>query len=1083
MKKYLIGVTFTISLLYGMSDGYATGQQRALLVGEQSLTGEFRHYLQHYGAEITEVSSLRELKSLDNYTILVICASSADKSQELTSEQSKIITNFISDGGRAYIEYTAMDCNVLPGWNIDPHPILNRFENIAVARNNPVNSHLEKDDLLEEHNSYLLNVTAPANAEVLLQYGLYLGTYKVAWQIKESPTNFTITVDLGQERQLKTAMQWYGGLNANYVPDLVRLSIAGNDLQFREIAEVKSESFKNLKADVPLDGKIGRYVRFYIEKWGRPNADFVALNGIEIYDVNNQNVAKDTPYIFQVGNIAPENAVSRSLSLTKGEKPRHWQEDSEYLFSAPKKMEFNKKKWNALIGWPLGKGHLYYASTSLSTFRKNNYRLTRRWESLIQGLSLSLFPENQQTQLSMKLLPLHVYTEPRTWSLPGQEVKIHIFSEPAVDVKLICQDINFSSVKELEKGHYLATCSPQQGEYTFGVKTSNALGWNENAIALSVQPRTIMYRRALDKNMRWFLNSGVLPQKDGTAGIKSTIELGAIYAGQAEDLSCPFRLDCQATTAKAFYMYGDVCQDKQWHRRAENIAANMLQYQFTDSSEPAFGGWKWLFYDNNAIYPQDDNNRDSECMAWLYTRIGNKSYLKAALRNVEFVTDTSREDSTLAYWVTAPETVNNKGRAYLRTVYNFDNFSDWCLYRYHYAYRASGDASYRKRLDDLIRIYAPLTLFCADKPEEHGISQFRTLQTRGLAVAINYLKKDDPLRQKLVDLYNIAQNDYLQRSDVQKYGRDVVPNDICPAEIGRIYNNDCSINTFKGEPLSDQLYSVPKTALMQWEVFKASSGKSSKKNVEATLDYLVRIQFTNSDTRLDGCWMRSFDMENWEYYGTRYDSNYGAYCAYTGWMNSLASTTLAYYLLNENPFAYDEQWHQKAAEIIGEVRKERVPEYMQEINHLKDIQLKAERQPDLGSKSTNTLTDGIIEGLYSDDLSAGWSPTESDDFSITLKGDIGYNVECCRLSIRTGGLIPDFCPDHVVVYAGLSMDKMQKLLDTELISKDGANWLEFNKQKLRYVNIKLSRSRLKKTDTPVYVGEIQLIGLQTVTSR
>jgi hypothetical protein len=134
-----------------------------------------------------------------------------------------------------------------------------------------------------------------------------------------------------------------------------------------------------------------------------------------------------------------------------------------------------------------------------------------------------------------------------------------------------------------------------------------------------------------------------------------------------------------------------------------------------------------------------------------------------------------------------------------------------------------------------------------------------------------------------------------------------------------------------------------------------------------------------------------------------------------------------------------------------------------------------DRQPDLGSKSIKTLTDGVIEGFYTDGLSAGWIFGKEKVCKLTFEGDLGASAQCSRLSIRTGGLKPDYCPDHAVLYCGLKKEEMKKIADIELIAKDGANWIEFEKQSMRYIKIELVRS--KQADAPVYVGEIQLIGL------
>src|SRR5690606_14820100 len=103
---------------------------------------------------------------------------------------------------------------------------------------------------------------------------------------------------------------------------------------------------------------------------------------------------------------------------------------------------------------------------------------------------------------------------------------------------------------------------------------------------------------------------------------------------------------------------------------------------------------------------------------------------------------------------------------------------------------------------------------------------------------------------------------YLARPDVQRYGYLIQPGDMNEAEIGYAYNNDCSIHTRAGEPLTDQLYTTTSAALRRWEAYKAAPSDVARAALESVLDYLVRVQFENPDPRLDGCWFRSYDMEH-----------------------------------------------------------------------------------------------------------------------------------------------------------------------------------------------------------------------------
>ena len=57
---------------------------------------------------------------------------------------------------------------------------------------------------------------------------------------------------------------------------------------------------------------------------------------------------------------------------------------------------------------------------------------------------------------------------------------------------------------------------------------------------------------------------------------------------------------------------------------------------------------------------------------------------------------------------------------------------------------------------------------------------------------------------------------------------------------------------------------------------------------------MCRIQVkSKSQNYLDGCWMRGFDYELWEYYGSSADNGWGAWCVESGWTNSWIAATFA----------------------------------------------------------------------------------------------------------------------------------------------------------------------------------------------
>ena len=104
---------------------------------------------------------------------------------------------------------------------------------------------------------------------------------------------------------------------------------------------------------------------------------------------------------------------------------------------------------------------------------------------------------------------------------------------------------------------------------------------------------------------------------------------------------------------------------------------------------------------------------------------------------------------------------------------------------------------------------------------------------------------------------------------------------------------------FNGDPVADMLYTTNFAFFALNEAAQATQNPKYLEAVDKLADFLIRIQSTSSGRAdLDGCWFRSFDYENWEYYGSNADHGWGAWGTLTGWTQSFITTTLALKLEN-----------------------------------------------------------------------------------------------------------------------------------------------------------------------------------------
>ena len=65
---------------------------------------------------------------------------------------------------------------------------------------------------------------------------------------------------------------------------------------------------------------------------------------------------------------------------------------------------------------------------------------------------------------------------------------------------------------------------------------------------------------------------------------------------------------------------------------------------------------------------------------------------------------------------------------------------------------------------------------------------------------------------------------------------------------------------------------------------------------ERLLDFMARIQIRSKDKRLDGAWMRGYDLKNRDYYACNADADWGTYCIESGWCNTWVGKAWINYL-------------------------------------------------------------------------------------------------------------------------------------------------------------------------------------------
>ena len=113
-----------------------------------------------------------------------------------------------------------------------------------------------------------------------------------------------------------------------------------------------------------------------------------------------------------------------------------------------------------------------------------------------------------------------------------------------------------------------------------------------------------------------------------------------------------------------------------------------------------------------------------------------------------------------------------------------------------------------------------------------------------------------------------------------------------------------------GDPACDLLYTANFMFISLHEAAAACPDSGAAELEDKLCRFLCRIQAESEDQPyLNGAWLRGFDWELWDYYGSAADSGWGAWSVESGWSCSWISATLALRSLKKSLWdCYPDGW-------------------------------------------------------------------------------------------------------------------------------------------------------------------------------
>ncbi len=435
-------------------------------------------------------------------------------------------------------------------------------------------------------------------------------------------------------------------------------------------------------------------------------------------------------------------------------------------------------------------------------------------------------------------------------------------------------------------------------------------------------PETVE-KEAFDSSIKWFNNHIFFEYGDKTGVFEGYISAIDQYGRQSPRPVT--RGDCSGEASMIPAL--DWALNENYPAR--QTTSQIMDYLFNSGKladnnpkSPTYGGL--YFYENLPAFYADDNCRAVMACILASELTGNLCYSKNILRTFLSILRTTGKQGFRRGRLDNPSSfIDGKTWTYYQN-------EDYVEYRPHYqaymwagflqAYLLTGHQEFLDKTKYAIRMtmevfpellwtngitqeYARLLLPLAFLVQIEDTCEHRFWLRKVAETLLENMVKCGTIREMTGDL------------EYGKYPAPLSNEDYGTTEAALIQQN--------GDPACDLVYTVNYAFIGLHEAAMATGEKLYIHAENRLADFLCRIQLkSEKQNYLNGCWMRSFDYELWEYYGSSADIGWGAWCIESGWTNTWIAATLGLRQLNRSLLCKEQagHYHKIFPEVLSEMQ-------------------------------------------------------------------------------------------------------------------------------------------------------------------
>ena len=434
-------------------------------------------------------------------------------------------------------------------------------------------------------------------------------------------------------------------------------------------------------------------------------------------------------------------------------------------------------------------------------------------------------------------------------------------------------------------------------------------------------------RKSIKRGMEWFSNARMLPHEsyddiidnmvkadDFRLKWHDSIPLGNGNRGVFECIASQIdqhgnqpigivkRCDCTGETAMAFAAAAKVLNNESYADISKNLLdfylleSRALKNEYGDVNHGAYGLLPWGIT-NYAWYRAtygDDNARFLISALTASALTGSNRWDEILMKDHIALMRTTGINGFRGSRIDLPDFEKNGWKFYrdrdmINIAPHFEAYLWACML---WAYDKTGDTLFLERTEKAIR--TTMENYPDGWRWTNGLAQEKARMILPLAwlVRIDDTPENRAMLLRVVDDLLLLQDEC---GAIREELGDLKMGKYPPPQSNEAYGtNEASLIGSNGDPVSDLLYTTNFAFLGLHEAYYATKDPKIKKALDKLAEFLVRIQVdAKSLPEIDGGWLRAFDYQRYEHWGSNADHGWGAWCIESGWTQGWIVSILA----------------------------------------------------------------------------------------------------------------------------------------------------------------------------------------------